>query len=60
MKEKTFKDLGLDKGDEYLEKIAEEYDLGELFDILAGKQEDGEEKIRGEKAENGRKTSREE
>ena len=34
MKEKTFKDLGLDEGDKYLNKISEEYDLGELEDIF--------------------------
>ena len=30
MKEKTFKDLGLDEGDKYLKKISSEFDLGEL------------------------------
>ena len=33
MKEKTFKDLGLDEGDKYLNKISLEYDLGELGDL---------------------------
>lgn len=40
MKEKTFKDLGLDEGDKYLEKIGEEYNLDDLNDIL----EDSEDK----------------
>lgn len=31
MKEKTFKDLGLDEGDKYLHKLGEEYDLGDLL-----------------------------
>lgn len=30
MKEKTFKDLGLDEGDKYLNKISLDYDLGDL------------------------------
>lgn len=34
MKEKTFKDLGLDEGDKYLNQIGEEYDLGDLNNIL--------------------------
>ena len=34
MKEKTFKDLGLDEGDKYLNKISSEYDLGDLETIL--------------------------
>lgn len=34
MKEKTFKDLGLDEGDKYLKKISSEFDLGDLEDIL--------------------------
>ena len=34
MKEKTFKDLGLDEGDKYLNKISEEYDLGDFENIL--------------------------
>lgn len=34
MKEKTFKDLGLDEGEEYLKKISSEFDLGELDNIL--------------------------
>ena len=33
MKEKTFKDLGLDEGDKYLNKISLEYDLGELGNL---------------------------
>ena len=38
MKEKTFKDLGLDEGDKYLKKIASEFDLGELDNLLSGKE----------------------
>lgn len=39
MKEKTFKDLGLDEGDKYLKKIASEFDLGELDNLLSGKED---------------------
>lgn len=46
MKEKTFKDLGLDEGDKYLNKLSTEYDLGEL-DKLLGTSED--EKLKEEK-----------
>ncbi len=42
MKEKTFKDLGLDEGDKYLNKISTEYDLGE-FDSILSNNEDQEE-----------------
>ena len=35
MKEKTFKDLGLDEGDKYLKQISTEYDLGDLGNILS-------------------------
>lgn len=34
MKEKTFKDLGLDEGDKYLNEISTEYDLEEFNNIL--------------------------
>ena len=46
MKEKTFRDLGLDEGDKYLNKLSTEYDLGEL-DQLLGNGED--ELLRQEK-----------
>ena len=42
MKEKTFKDLGLDEGDKYLKKIASEFDLGELDNLLSGKEDQTE------------------
>ena len=44
MKEKTFKDLGLDDGDKYLEQMAGVLDLAGLEDILNEK--DDEEKIK--------------
>ena len=44
MKEKTFKDLGLDEGDKYLHEIGEEYDLGDLNNILDN--EEDEEKTK--------------
>ena len=44
MKEKTFKDLGLDEGDKYLNKISEEYDLGDLANILDDEYDNEEEK----------------
>lgn len=34
MKEKTFKDLGLDEGEKYFKKISSEFDLGELDNVL--------------------------
>ena len=34
MKEKTFKDLGLDEGEKYLKKISSDFDLGVLETIL--------------------------
>ena len=40
MKEKTYKDLGLDEGDKYLNQISEEYDLGDLSNILDDNAED--------------------
>ena len=40
MKEKTFKDLGLYEGDKYLSKIASEYDLGELGNLLDDTKDD--------------------
>ena len=43
MKEKTFKDLGLDDGDKYLEQMAGVLDLAGLEDILNEK--DDEEKL---------------
>ena len=43
MKEKTFKDLGLDGGDKYLEQMAGVLDLACLEDILNEK--DDEEKL---------------
>lgn len=42
MKEKTFKDLGLDEGDKYINKINLDFDLGRLgslSDILEKKEE---------------------
>jgi len=44
MKEKTFKDLGLDEGDKYLNKIYNEYDLGDFENILDDNNDD-EEKL---------------
>ena len=44
MKEKTFKDLGLDEGDKYLNKISEEYDLGEFADMFDDAKDDNEKK----------------
>ena len=52
MKEKTFKDLGLDEGDKYLNKISLDYDLGDLgalSDIL--NKEEAEEEIDKKKIE---------
>ena len=43
MKEKTFKDLGLDDGDKYLEQMADVLDLAGLENILNEK--DDEEKL---------------
>ena len=43
MKEKTFKDLGLDTGDEFLNKIGEDFDIDNLDEILKEKEEDKEE-----------------
>lgn len=40
MKEKTFKDLGLDDGNNYLKKISTEFDLGELENLLSENKED--------------------
>lgn len=42
MKEKTFKDLGLDEGDNYLNKIYSEYDLGDFESILEEKDNEKE------------------
>ena len=42
MKEKTFKDLGLDEGDKYLEKISTEFDLGDLENLLENKDDEEE------------------
>lgn len=39
MKEKTFKDLGLDDGDKYLKMISSEIDLGELNNLLSNKED---------------------
>ena len=47
MKEKTFKDLGLDDGDKYLEQMAGVLDLAYLEDILNEK--DDEEKLEKKK-----------
>ncbi len=44
MKEKTFKDLGLDDGDKYLEQMVGVLDLAGLEDILNEK--DDEEKLK--------------
>ena len=48
MKEKTFKDLGLDEGDKYLNKISLEYDLGELDNLLGNSEDENlkEKKIK--------------
>lgn len=48
MKEKTFKDLGLDEGDKYLKKISSDFDLEILEDILESKEDEKElnEKIK--------------
>ena len=46
MKVKTFRDLGLDEGDKYLNKLSTEYDLGELDKLLGNSEE---EKLREEK-----------
>ena len=43
MKEKTFKDLGLDDGDKYLEQMADVLDIAGLENILNEK--DDEEKL---------------
>lgn len=43
MKEKTFKDLGLDDGDKYLEQMADVLDLAGLENIFNEK--DDEEKL---------------
>lgn len=40
MKEKTFKDLGLDEGEKYLNKISSEYDLGELDNLLENEEDE--------------------
>ena len=40
MKEKTFKDLGLDEGEKYLNKISSEYDLGELDKLLENEEDE--------------------
>ena len=42
MKEKTFKDLGLDEGDKYLKKISSEFDLGELENLLDDRDDEEE------------------
>lgn len=49
MKEKTFKDLGLDEGDKYLKNLSLEYDLGNLSSLIDGEEDDKkllEEKIK--------------
>lgn len=43
MKEKTFKDLGLDEGDKYLKQMSSEFDLGELENLL--NEQDDEKKL---------------
>lgn len=43
MKEKTLKDLGIDGGDDYLNKISSEIDLGELDKLLDNNSEDENE-----------------
>ena len=40
MKEKTFRDLGLDEGEKYLNKISSEYDLGELDNLLENEEDE--------------------
>ena len=52
MKEKTFKDLGLDEGDKYLNKISLEYDLGELGDLNEMLEQNNNEKIEEDKIKN--------
>ena len=42
MKEKTFKDLGLDEGEKYIKKISSEFDLSELENVLENKYEEKE------------------
>lgn len=42
MKEKTFKDLGLDEGDNYLKKLATDFDLEALESILENKEDEKE------------------
>ncbi len=43
MKEKTFKDLGLDEGDEYLKRISLDFDLGEFGSLSNILEEDKKE-----------------
>lgn len=42
MKEKTFKDLGLDDGDKYLKKMSSEIDLGDLENLLNNEEDEKE------------------
>lgn len=49
MKEKTFKDLGLDEGDEYLKRVSLDYDLGE-FGSLSNILDDEKKEVDDEEA----------
>lgn len=46
MKEKTFKDLGLDDGDKFLEKMSLDIDLGDLDKVLNDNDDEKELKNR--------------
>lgn len=46
MKEKTFKDLGLDDGDKFLEKMSLDIDLGDLDKVLNDNDDEEELKNR--------------
>ena len=49
MKEKTFKDLGIDEGDEYLKRVSLDYDLGE-FGSLSNILDDEKKEVDDEEA----------
>lgn len=46
MKEKTFKDLGLDDGDKFFEKMSLDIDLGDLDKVLNNNDDEKELKNR--------------
>ena len=46
MKEKTFKDLGLDDGEKFLEKMSLDMDLGDLDKVLNDNDDEEELKNR--------------